>query len=66
MSALPVVARVLSVSLEALFGESERGNRKRGPASRLQPQVDLIGQLPKTRQRFVLGMLDTVLAQSGR
>jgi transcriptional regulator with XRE-family HTH domain len=65
VSALPVVAKALSVSLEALFGESERGNRKRGPASRLQQQVDLIGQLPKTRQRFVSDMLDTVLAQSG-
>lgn len=65
VSALPVVAKALSVSLEALFGESEQGNRKRGPASRLQQQVDLIGQLPKTRQRFVSDMLDTVLAQSG-
>jgi transcriptional regulator with XRE-family HTH domain len=65
VSALPIVARTLSVSLEELFGDSERGNRKRGPASRLQQQIELIGQLPKTRQRFVSDMLDTVLGQSG-
>ncbi len=66
VSALPVVARALSVSLEELFGEAERSNRKRGPASRLQQQIDAIGQLPKTRQRFVSEMLDTVLAQAGQ
>jgi hypothetical protein len=36
---------------------------KRGPASRLQQQIDAIGQLPKAKQKFVVEMIDTVLAQ---
>jgi len=64
VSALPVVANTLSVSLEELFGESNHAKNKRGPISRLQQQVDAISQLPKTQQRFVSQMLDTVLAQA--
>ena len=36
---------------------------KRGPASRLQQQIEAVEQLPKTKQQFVSQMLDTVLAQ---
>ena len=64
VSALPIVANTLSVSLEELFGESSHTKNKRGPVSRLQQQVDAISQLPKTQQRFVSQMLDTVLAQA--
>ena len=64
VSALPIVARILVVSLEELFGESSHAKSKRGPASRLQQQIDAISQLPKTQQRFVTQMLDTVLAQA--
>ncbi len=64
VSALPIVANILSVSLEELFGESNHTKNKRGPTSRLQQQVDAISQLPKTQQRFVSQMLDTVLAQA--
>jgi transcriptional regulator with XRE-family HTH domain len=65
VSTLPVVAKLFGVSLEELFGEADRSNRKRGPASRLQQQIEAISLLPKTQQRFVTQMLDTVLAQSG-
>jgi len=64
VSALPTVARTLAVSLEELFGESSAAARKRGPASRLQQQMEAISQLSKTQQRFVVQMLDTVLAQA--
>jgi hypothetical protein len=30
---------------------------------RLQQQIDAIGQLPKAKQKFVVEMIDTVLAQ---
>jgi hypothetical protein len=36
---------------------------KRGPPSRLQQEIDVIGQLPKAKQNFVVEMIDTVLAQ---
>ncbi|MDO8893069.1 MAG: hypothetical protein Q8K43_09575 [Sulfurimicrobium sp.] len=66
VSAMPIVARTLVVPLEALFGESSRTTHKRGPASRLQQQIEAVSQLPKTQQRFVSQMLDTVLAQAQR
>lgn len=37
--------------------------RRRVPVSRLQQQVAAISQLPKAKQKFVVEMLDTVLAQ---
>ncbi|GAB2933842.1 hypothetical protein [Hafnia psychrotolerans] len=38
--------------------------RKRGPASRLEQQIQMIGQLPKSKQKFVSEMLDAVIAQA--
>ena len=66
VSALPVLARALGVDLETLMGEGTKRNGKRGPAPKFQQQIERISQLPKTKQRFVMDMLDTVLAQQGR
>ena len=69
-SMLPVVARLLTLSLDELMGQpvaarAARG-RKRGPASRLQQQIDAVGKLPKTKQQFVSQILDSVLTQASR
>ncbi len=65
ISVLPAVARLLSVSLEVLLGEeTENTPRKRGPASRLEQQIEVISQLPKARQKMVSEMLDAVIAQA--
>ncbi|WP_226020079.1 helix-turn-helix domain-containing protein [Serratia symbiotica] len=62
---LPAVAKILSVSLEGLLGEeAENAPRKRGPASRLEQQIQMIGQLPKSKQKLVSEMLDAVIAQA--
>ena len=62
---LPAVAKILSVSLEGLLGEeAENATRKRGPASRLEQQIQMIGQLPKSKQKLVSEMLDAVIAQA--
>lgn len=64
-SMLPALAQGLNVSVEELLGQpGPRSAGKRGPASRLEQQVERIGQLPKAKQRFVMEMLDTVLAQA--
>lgn len=66
-SMLPVLAESLSVPVEQLLGQpAARSAGKRGPASRLAQQVERIGQLPMAKQRFVMEMLDTVLAQAGQ
>jgi transcriptional regulator with XRE-family HTH domain len=66
VSALPTLARSLGVSLEELFGDDAAAAKKRGPAPKLQQQIERIQQLPRTQQRFVMQMLDTVIAQASR
>lgn len=65
VSALPALARSLGVSLEELLGEDLGGVKKRGPTPKLQQQIERIMELPRSQQRFVMQMLDTVLAQQG-
>ena len=66
VSALPTIARHLGVSIEELLGDTSAAARKRGPAPKLLQQIERIQQLPRTRQRFVMQMIDTVLAQQSR
>jgi hypothetical protein len=40
--------------------------KRRGPAPKLQQQIERIQQLPRPQQKFVMQMLDTVLLQAGR
>jgi transcriptional regulator with XRE-family HTH domain len=64
-SMLPRLARILGVSLEALIGEEDKP-AKRGPTPKLQRQLERLSNLPKPKQRFVIEMLETVLAQASR
>lgn len=67
VSAMPVVARTLSVSLDELFGSEAKAARgKRGPASKLAQQIEVVTQLPKAKQQFVSQMIETVIAQAAR
>jgi transcriptional regulator with XRE-family HTH domain len=66
VSALPILAKALGVSLEELLGESTAATKKRGPAPKLQQHMERISQLPKPRQRMVMEMLEAVLAQPRR
>jgi len=67
-SLLSPLAEELQVSVEALLGRATAPAPagKRGPVSQLQQQVNRISQLPRAKQRFVMEMLDTVLAQASR
>jgi transcriptional regulator with XRE-family HTH domain len=62
---LPAAARLLGVSVEELLGLRPE-NGKRGPAPKLQQQLERISRLPRAKQRFVMDMLDTVLSQASR
>jgi transcriptional regulator with XRE-family HTH domain len=69
VSALPVLAKALGVTLEDLLGESSAAagkSSKRGPAPKFQKQLERIAQLPRARQEVVMQMLDGVLAQRAR
>lgn len=65
VSLLPSLAHALAVGVEELIGESPKA-AKRGPAPKLQQQLERITRLPKAQQRFVMQMLDTVIQQAGR
>jgi len=66
VSLLPKIATALAVSVEALIGQNRVPPAKRGPAPKLQQQIERIQRLPRAKQRFVMQMLDTVLAQQSR
>lgn len=67
VSALPELAKLLDVSIEE-FIEGRQGNHvgRRGPPSRLQRQLEEIERLPRAKQRFIVEMLDAVIAQAQR
>lgn len=67
VSALPAVARTLSVSLMKLFGEQEQepaGRRRRGPVPQWEQHIEAVARLPRAKQQFVAQMIETVLAQA--
>lgn len=64
ISLLPQLARTLGVTVEDLIGvPATRSAAKRGPAPKLQQQLERITRLPKAQPRFVMQMIDTVLQQ---
>jgi transcriptional regulator with XRE-family HTH domain len=68
VSAMPVVAQHLAVSLDELFDAqpaAKRSAAKRGPAPQWQQQIERMAQLPRARQQLVMQMLDGVLAAQG-
>ncbi len=63
-SLLPSLAQILNLTLDELLGLPSRRTAKRGPTSRLEQQIEIISQLPKTKQKFVTEMLDTVIGKT--
>ncbi len=66
VATLLAAAEALNVSVDDFLYESTKGKVKRGPDSKLQQQVEKIRQLPRTKQQFVMEMLDTVIQQSAQ
>jgi transcriptional regulator with XRE-family HTH domain len=66
VSMLQSLAQALSVDLEGLLGGTSKANAKRGPAPILARHMERISALPKTRQKFVIEVLESMLAQHGR
>jgi transcriptional regulator with XRE-family HTH domain len=65
VSTLPVLAQILSVSIEELLGENAADPKnKRGPAPKLQRQVDVISRLPKAKQKLATDMLEAIIQQA--
>lgn len=64
VSALPKLSKALGVPIEELVGIETRPG-KRGPSPKLLRQLEELQRLPRSKQRFVSEMLDTVLQQAG-
>ena len=67
-SLLPVLAQELQLPVEDLLGQhvAAKTRAKRGPVPALVRHMERISELPKTQQKFVMQMIETVLAQQGR
>lgn len=63
LSELRLVADALDVSFEDLLGTPGRPG-KRGPASKLERQLETVAKLPRSQQRFVSRWLDAVIQQA--
>lgn len=62
---LPEIATLFGIGVDALLGV-KNGTGKRGPAPRLQQQIERLSRLPKAQQQVVMKMLEGVLGQAGR
>lgn len=66
IAALRKTLAITQVQLEELFGESSHAGRgKRVPMSQLERSIGRSAELPRQKQKFLMEMLDTVLAQAG-
>ncbi len=66
VSLLPVIAHMLNTTLDALVAEhttppEKTKSGKRGPAPKIQQQLEQIETLPKAKQRVVSQMIDAML-----
>jgi len=61
---LPPLAHTLDTSTEELVGGESNRNVKRGPAPKIQQQLERVSQLPRARQRIVSEVLDSLLARA--
>ncbi|CAM2942989.1 hypothetical protein VINE108274_09565 [Vibrio neptunius] len=50
--------------MEELIGILPTNGKKRAPAPKLLKQVEQNSQLPKSKQKFVMDVLDTVIQQA--
>jgi len=64
VSMLQALAQALSVDIDGLLGDAAKARAKRGPAPVLARHMQRIGALPKTQQKFVIQVIESVLAQA--
>jgi transcriptional regulator with XRE-family HTH domain len=66
IATLVPLADILSCTVDELLHgkEAAKINGKRGPASKLEKQMEQVQLLPRTKQQFVMEMLETVIQQA--
>ncbi len=61
-STIPVLAQLFGITTDELLGLQDKP-AKRGPASTLQRQIEQIGLMPRSKQRFIVEMLEALIKQ---
>ena len=61
-SNIPVLAQLFGISADELLGLQDKP-AKRGPASTLQRQIEQIGLMPRSKQKFISEMLEALIKQ---
>ena len=65
VSALPTLAQLFGISIDELLGGgTTKKPSKRGPSSKLEQQIERVNALPRSKQKFVIDMIETVLQQA--
>ena len=59
---IPVLAQLFGLSTDELLGIEDKPT-KRGPAPKIQRQVEQIALLPKGKQKFISEMLEALIKQ---
>mgnify|MGYP001171946715 CR=1 FL=1 len=63
VSLLKSLTKALNTSFDDLINEPTAATKKRGPKSRLDQQIDIISDLPRSKQKFISDMLDALIQQ---
>lgn len=66
VSLLPEIAQIFGVTTDDLLGRKMAAAGKRGPAPKLQQQIERLSHLPKAKQKVVMEMIEGVLSQANR
>jgi transcriptional regulator with XRE-family HTH domain len=67
IATLTIVAKALEATIEDLIGApSAKATGKRGPAPKLQLQLEQVSRLPKAKQLAIAQVLDSMLAGATR
>jgi transcriptional regulator with XRE-family HTH domain len=64
---LSPLSLALKISIDEVIGETQKAEKasgKRGPAPKIQQQLERVNALPKARQRVIAEVLDSMLAQA--
>jgi transcriptional regulator with XRE-family HTH domain len=64
VSRIPRLAECLSVDMKELVIGQDSASAKRGPAPKIQQQLEQIRLLPKSEQQFVSKLLENVLEKA--
>jgi transcriptional regulator with XRE-family HTH domain len=64
IASLPQLSQILAVSIDEILGVEKRAHR--GPTAKLQQLMEMIGELPKAKQKFIIEMLDAILSKESR